>query len=105
MSQYAVLLCPDKKKKFMLGTAILDVRPDKTLHVQVFYNPNEDKLLNSEQLTLNKALWKFLAETYNHALIVKLEYQLTNEEHEYSVIGQEIPPDISYEEFIGEWKG
>jgi hypothetical protein len=105
MSQYGVLICSDKKQKFMLGTAVLKVLPDGELKALAFHEGGPAQPLNSEQLVLNKALWKFLADTQGHNLVVKLEHQLNDEEHDYAVIGQEIPPDISYEEYTHGWKG
>jgi hypothetical protein len=105
MSAFAYLLCPEKKMMLGFGKPLREALPDGTIHTFAYHIGPETEPKNSERIDLTKALWKFLAETRGCALIVKTEYEMTDEENAFVEIGGDVPPkDISFEDYLRDWK-
>lgn len=72
MSIYCDLLCEDCKVGFWLGKAVFADQKS----VKYFHRVNKTNLRNWEQVVLNQALWKFLADHKGHNLRVLADYEI-----------------------------
>ena len=105
MSVFGYLICHEKKKMLRLGSVIRETLPDGTKRILAYHLRSESDLQNSERPELNKALWKFLAETQGCSLIAKTDYEMTDDEFDFTSIGGDVPPkDISFEDYLRDWK-
>jgi hypothetical protein len=100
MSRYAWLACPDQRLMIWLGKMVGDTEGI----VRYFRIGDAPAPPNSANHRLNRAVWKFLAETSGHDLCVITdvhpEYQRLEE---YREIGGHEIGDIPFDEYLAEW--
>lgn len=102
MSTYAWFACTTCKVHLWLGKAVYN--EDKSIHY--FHIGAAESPRNSEQPTLNRVLWKMLADHAGHPLRVitpqDAEYQ---ELDAYREIGGDQYGDIEVEDYLRDWRG
>jgi hypothetical protein len=100
MSRYAWLACPDQRLMIWLGKVVSDAK-GRIHHFRIGDRP---KPPNSANEPLNRALWKFLADTAGHDLCVITdthpEYQRLDE---YREIGGTDIGDIPLDLYVDGW--
>jgi|JI61114C2RNA_FD_contig_81_483399_length_2546_multi_2_in_0_out_0_2 hypothetical protein len=102
MSKYGTLVCKECKVSLWLGKSVR--ASEDSDKISYFIRGSEPS--NSRNETLNRALWKMLAEHARHPLRVVIEGDDDYEESaEYAEIGGDLPNSIPFKEFLKDWKG
>ena len=103
MSLYSYLSCMDCKIVFWLGKAVFRGE-DRLSAVDHFHRGDPSEPPNWARETLNRVLWKMLAEHSGHTLRVLFDYELEKleEEEGYREIGGNSLGDIPLEAYIAD---
>lgn len=96
MSRYAYLTCPETKRMICLGSAVFG-GGDRVLR---FSATREGENWSNE--ILSRALWKFIAESVGHSLVVRFDYELDDADGPYTLIGGDSRDDISFSRYLDE---
>ena len=101
MARYGNLLCPAKRMKFFLGKVL---RHEDLVPFYFWHGDSGQNNSNFNNRELNMALWKFLADTMGHELIVKYDDDMTEEELEYFDIGgEQVGRGVPFSEYLAGW--
>lgn len=101
MSRYAYLTCAECSVALWLGKAIC-----KGGKVERFHIGQEGDPVNSLNSTLNRVMWKFLADHAGHAIRVIVEGDAGFDDiGDYKEIGGDEVTSISIDDYLRGWTG
>lgn len=103
MGQYGYLVCPQCKQLIFLGKII----KDENKQPLYFHIGDEENILHSHNLMMNRVIWKFLAQHAGHSIKVFREYEDPEDYmgDDYIEVGGDRIIDISFEEYLKDWPG